>query len=176
MAIEGGCQWIQLSCADDTDDTIRELAAELIPLCRESSTILTIENHPQIAKELGMHGIHITLGSGLNAAAVRQDFGPEAIIGTDVADAASIAALKGADIDYVTLPSSLADKRRAEIVALATLTGNEIPIVFEDDYTTDNVTDALRYGASCVCTGRKIVTADNPVEYTRNLLSTLNNY
>ena len=173
MVIEGGCQWIQLSCADADDATIRELAAELIPLCRESDTILMLENHPDLAKELGLHGIHITLGSGLNAASVREDFGPEAIIGIEVTDAASITALKGADIDYVSLPATISHADRAAIVALAAQGGNEMPVVFEGDYTVDNVTDALRHGASGVCTGSAIVTADDPVSYTTQMIDTL---
>ena len=173
MVIEGGGQWIQLHLPDADDAHIRELAAELIPLCRETATILMLENRPFLAKELGLHGVHITLDSGLNAKKIREDFGPEAIVGVEVKEPSSIIALKDADIDYVTLSASLDDARRKEIVDVAAAAGNIIPVVFEGNYTPDNVAQTLTLGAAGVCTGKHITEAKDPVSYTEQMLKVL---
>lgn len=173
MVIEGGCGWIQLSLPDKSDIEIRDLATELIPLCKESSTILTIENRPEFAKELGLHGVHISLGSGLNACKVREDLGPEAIVGTEVVDVESILALRNADIDYVTLSESLTDDQRVNIVNQAVMAKNIIPIVFKGSYTPFTAAETVRLGASGIATGQNIIMSDNPVDYTEKILESL---
>lgn len=175
MVIEGGCAWIQLHLPDADDTEIRELAAELIPLCKETSTILMLENRPELAKELGLHGVHLTLDSGFNAAKIREDFGPEAIIGIEVAEPSAILALKGADIDYVSLPSSLGDEKRKHIVDEANSAGNEMPVVFEGNYGPEDAGYVTSLGASGICTGSRIAQAHDPVEYTGRLIDALRN-
>lgn len=168
MAIEGGCTWIQLQLPEAEDSEVRELCSELIPLCRESSTILTIEDRPELAKELGLHGVHITADSGLNAAHVREDFGPEAIIGVEVNEPASILALKGADIDYVTLRMPL--ERAARVMETACNGGNTIPIVYGGAMSLDNLADVFAAGASGLLVGGDIACADDPVRRTEEYL------
>ena len=34
MVIEGGCQWVQLRMKDASDDEVRRVAEEIIPLCK----------------------------------------------------------------------------------------------------------------------------------------------
>ena len=174
MAIEGTCQWIQLHLPEGTDDSeVRELAAELVPLCKETATILMLENRPELAQELGLHGVHITLDSGLNAANIREQFGPEAIIGVEVTEPSSILALKGADIDYVTLPPFLSIEKRSEIVREAQKGGNEMPVVFAGDFRIEDTPETIAAGASGICTGKYIVEAHDPVKYTEDLIKAL---
>lgn len=176
MFIEGGGAWIQLHVPDADDSMIRELASELIPLCRETSTILMLENRPELAKELGLHGLHITLDSGLDASFIRESFGPEAIIGVEVTEASSIVALDKADIDYVTLPAFLSEEKKAGIVRLTREADCNMPIVFEGDFSLENVEKPLILGASGICTGKHIIEAHDPVEYTEKLIGLLRNF
>ena len=174
MAIEGGCSWIQLHLPDADDAAVRELCSELIPLCRESSTILMLENRPELAKELGLHGVHITADSGLNAARVREDFGPEAIVGIDVDEPASILALKGADIDYVTLHMSV--DRAAHVIATAAEGGNTMPVVYGGAMSIDDIPAVMNAGVSGVIVGADIANADDPVSRTAEILGRLSEY
>lgn len=170
MVIEGGCEWIQLHLPTWDDSAIRELARLLIPLCKESSTILTLENRPELAKELGVHGIHLTSDSGLKAAEIREEFGPEAIIGTDVRTAAEIIALKDSDIDYVTVSEDIPNADKKEIIEQAALAGNIMPVVARGKFLLEDVHDIFRTGISGICTGAYINEADDPVEYTALLI------
>lgn len=171
MAIEGGCAWIQLHLPGADDAAIREICTELIPLCRETSTILTIENRPELAKELGLHGLLITADSGLNARSVRDEFGPEAIIGIQVADPAAIISLKGADIDYAVLAMDI--DRAARVIKQAAEAGNTMPVVLAGDFTLDQVPAVMAAGASGILTGAEIAGADDPVGCTEQFLNAL---
>ena len=44
---------------------IRDTTSEIIPLCQECSAFLTIEDNPELAKELSIHGVHLTKGGRL---------------------------------------------------------------------------------------------------------------
>lgn len=176
MVIEGGCSWIQLHLPHHSDSELRDLASQLIPLCKESETILMLEDRPELAKELGLHGVHITINSGLDPLKIREDFGPEAIIGIEVDNVERILTLQKADIDYVTLPESISDNRRVEITNAALINKNILPIVYKGAYSVDSVSQALLTGASGVCTGSFMINDEDPVEYTRQMIQRLNNY
>lgn len=173
MVIEGGCSWIQLHMPQADDSVIRELSSELIPLCKETSTILMLENKPHLAQELGLHGVHLTLDSGLDARKIREEFGPEAIIGVEVGIAASILALKGADIDYVTLPYGMSLKQCQEIIDTAAKGGNEMPVVICSDYGVEDLQSVMATGAQGICTGNRIICAADPVTYCERMIDTL---
>lgn len=173
MVIEGGCGWIQLHIDEMEDASTRELATELIPLCRETSTILMLENKPDLAKDLGLHGVHITLDSGLNARKIREEFGPEAIIGVEVGDASSVLFLKDADIDYCSLPENFTSAQRRRIVRDVREAGCMTPIVFAGNFAYEDIEALLSEGARGICTGKTIMEATNPVSYTERLLTKL---
>lgn len=174
MFIEGGGAWIQLSDHGLSDERICELSVELIPLCKETSTILMLENRIELAKELGLHGVHLGRGIEIPPRTVREDLGAEAIIGVEVASPQAILALKGRDIDYVTLAPGMSLDQYAEIIAIATEGGNTMPVVLTGDYHIDDSTKVLATGASGVAVCRCIADADDPVSYTEQFISSLN--
>lgn len=173
MVIEGGCEWVQLRLHDSDAGRIREICEELIPLCKETKTTLILEDNPELARELGIHGFHISLASGIDAIRLRTDYGPEAIIGVEVDNVDQIMSLKGADIDYVTLSPRLSDEQRVEICSRAAMLGNELPIVFEGEYKIDDAPRLLLMGASGICTGRFIVEAAVPTMYCADFIAAL---
>ena len=177
MAIEGNCGWIQLHMPDADDSEVREVCAELIPLCKETSTILTLEDRPELARELGIHGVHLTAAAGVSARSVRENLGPEAIIGAEVADAQSIITLKGADIDYVTLPPSLDRTRCAGIIDAATSAGCGIPVVVSAPRNINPQEIAALMAdthAAGVAMSSTVITAEpDPADTVRKIIDTL---
>lgn len=174
MFIEGGGGWILLRTDSLSDDRIRELSAELIPLCKETSTILTIENQPELAEDLGVHGIFLTSESGKSAPVIREKFGAEAIIGVEVGSSQAILCLKGRDIDYVSLKPDLSFEQAREIIKEANEAGNEMPVVLTGNFGIEDVDDILATGALGVATGDKIVSDSDPVKYTEEFIKRLN--
>lgn len=174
MAIEGGCRWIQLHLPDLTDEDIKAIAPDIIALCREASAFLMIEDRPELAKELGLHGVHVRTITDRSAAKIREELGPEAVIGVDVASAAAVMALRNADIDYVTLPADMPVEEITELVSTVRDTGIETPIVATGDITPEDALVYMASGVSGIATGRPIIDAHDPVKETELMLATLN--
>ncbi|MDE6395657.1 MAG: thiamine phosphate synthase [Muribaculaceae bacterium] len=174
MFIEGGGAWIQLKSEGLSDDRIRILANELIPLCKESSTILTIEDRPELAKELGVHGVYLSAGAEKSAAAVREEFGAEAIIGVEVGSSQAILSLKGRDIDYVTLRPGVSQEEASRIIKEANEAGNEMPIVLIGSFSIDDAEWIMSTGASGIATGHSIISSSDPVKFTEDFIAKLN--
>ncbi len=172
MAIEGGCAWVRFAPGDMSDADIREVAAELIPLCKENGTILTIENHIEMAKDLGLHGVHLR-SCGKNPLEVREMLGPEAIIGVEAPSAVTAIGLKGKDIDYVSYPSGWSLDKLAEKISAARGAGLELPIVADGDFTPDEIPSVLAAKASGVGIGAAIADSADPVAATAATLAAL---
>lgn len=175
MAIEGGCKWIQIHCPEMNDADLRSEAAELIPLCRETATILMLEDRPELARELGLHGIHLRRHD-IAPALVREDMGPEEIIGVEIASLQGALALNGLDIDYAAVSPSLDAEARHSLIASIREAGVELPLVAEGSFSIEAAKAEVRqFGASGVCTSHHIVDSADPVEYTSRMISALEN-
>ncbi len=59
MAIDGGCRWVQLRMKNATDDEVREVAAEIIPMCQENDVFLIIDDRVELVNELRVSGVHL---------------------------------------------------------------------------------------------------------------------
>lgn len=173
MAIEGGCRWIQLHLPDLTDDDIKEMASGIIDLCRESAAFLMLEDRPELAKDLGLHGVHLKSLTDRSAAKIREELGPEAVIGVETGDAASILALRNADIDYVTLPAQMSLDEIAALVHTVREAGIEMPVVASGDIAPEQVEAYLSAGVSGIATGMPIILSKDPVAAVEATLSAL---
>lgn len=175
MAIEAGCRWIQLHLPDLSDDEIKAIAPDIIALCKESAAFLMIEDRPELAKELGLHGVHVKTISDRSAAKIREELGPEAVIGVDVASAAAVMALRSADVDYVTLPADMRPGEIAELVSTVRDADIEMPIVATGDFDPEDALVYMAAGVSGIATGKKLIEAHDPVKEIELMISTLNN-
>lgn len=171
MVIEGGCGWIVISERHD-GDWLRTHADEFLPLCRETGIIVTVENRPELAKELGVHGVWLT-DTEVSPMKVREELGPEAIIGVRAESPATVSALKGMDADYASVDMALGLERIAELVEQCRQGGIQTPIVGVGDVSLETLPDLLATGISGVCTGASIMDAVNPPEYTDRMISAL---
>ena len=173
IALDGGCRWIQLNLSDMSDEDIRAIASDIIKLCKEAASFLTIEDHTELAKELSLHGVHIKNITDRSAGKIREELGPEAVIGVDVASAAAVMALRSSDIDYVTLPADMPLDEIAEFVITVRDAGIETPIVATGDITPDDALVYLATGVSGIATGRLLIEASDPVEEVKLMLKNL---
>lgn len=172
MAINGGCTWVQLHLPDCDDAQIKSIASEIIPICREAGIILTIEDRPDLAQELGLHGVHITT-PGANARQIRQDLGAEAIIGINVSSAQGVPTLEKLDIDYVTIAPEISTEQAKDIVKTVRSVGCVIPIVLTGNYNCLDINIIRQTGVDGVATGSKLMQADNPTDAISQLLTAL---
>ena len=172
MAIEGGCKWVVLDVPSLTDAEVRELAADLVPLCRETSTILTITDRVELAKELGLHGVVLTPASPLSARAARELCGPEAIIGVQVSVASSAMALTGIDVDYVVFPADVPVATVGENVEALRIAKFVLPVVATVDSMPD-IALVKVLGINGLAMGVPLANASDPVAATEEVVSLL---
>ncbi|MDE6160168.1 MAG: thiamine phosphate synthase [Muribaculaceae bacterium] len=173
MAIEGGCHWVELDLPGVSDDFLRATALELKNLCQETGTFLTIANRPDMAREAGLHGVQLRGSLAAQAAVLREEFGAEAIIGIEAANAADILNVRNLDIDYATLPANMPLEEVEKTVAAVRASEVQLPIVARGEFTPDEAITAIVAGASGVAVSDAISFASDPVEATRLLIDAL---
>ncbi len=186
MVIEGGCRWIQLRMKDATDEEVKAVATELIPLCRETDTFLIIDDRVELVNELRVSGVHLGK-EDMDPRQARELLGPHAIIGCTANTADDILALRGVDVDYIglgpvrhtttkaRLALTLGVGGVADVMARVRAAGMTIPVVAIGGVTADDVPALMAAGVNGVAVSGAIITAPDPVEYTAALLEKLNN-
>ena len=186
MVIEGGCRWVQLRMKDASYDELKATALDIIPMCRESDTILIIDDNVELVKELRVHGVHLGKDD-MPPAKAREYLGPHAIIGVTANTADDILAMKGLDVDYIGLGpfrTTTTKKRLSPVIGLdgyrhimTTIgqAGNQLPVVAIGGITLDDVDSIMSTGVQGIAMAGSIIRAEDPVQYTREVLSRLNN-
>lgn len=184
MAIEGGCRWIQLRMKDASDEEVREIANELIPLCKENDTFLIIDDRVDLVNELKVSGVHLGKHD-MDPLEARELLGPHAIIGITANTAEDIIRYKGKDIDYVglgpvhftTTKEKLAPELGYEgvkkVIDEIRAAGVDFPIVAIGGITAEDIEPLLAAGVNGVAVSGSIINADDPVDYTAKLLERL---
>ncbi len=184
MVIEGGCRWIQLRMKDATDEEVRQVALELIPMCQETDTFLIIDDRVELVNELKVSGVHLGKDD-MSPREARELLGPHAVIGVTANTADDILALKGIDVDYVGLgPFRHTTTKRnlapvlglegyRDIVSRVRAEGIELPIVAIGGITADDVEPLMATGVSGIAMSGAIIGADDPVSYTSRIITML---
>lgn len=186
MAIEGGCRWIQLRMKDASDEEVRQVALEIIPMCQETDTFLIIDDRVNVVNDLKVSGVHLGKDD-MPAREARELLGPHAVIGVTANTADDILALRGIDVDYVGLGPfrhTTTKERLApvlglegyrDIVARVRAEGIELPIVAIGGITAADIEDIMATGVSGVAVSGAIIGADDPVAATSEIIEKLQN-
>lgn len=171
LAIQAGCGWIQVCTDGIPEQEIRDHMSVIVNECREQGVILTIEDNPDLATEMGVHGVYISVTS-CNARALREKLGAEAIIGIATASALSVGTLAALDIDYVTMPENTDIVAAASFVKIVRSAGVNTPIVAVGEYAAANITDMIAVGVNGFALSLEdIKPASNPIQAIDCLLS-----
>jgi len=185
MVIEGGCRWVQIRMKEASDNEVRRVVEEVIPLCQETGTILVLDDRVELTMELRVHGVHLGKHD-MPPAKAREYLGPHAIIGSTANTAADILALKGIDVDYVGLgPFRFTETKKnlspvlgldgcRSVVDAVRAGGCELPIVAIGGITIDDVEPLMATGVNGIAMSGAIICADDPAEYTSRVIDRLN--
>lgn len=184
MAIEGGCQWVQLRMKDASEEEIRQTALEIIPMCQENGTFLIIDDHVSLVNDLKVSGVHLGR-EDMDPLEAREILGPHAIIGITANTADDIIKYKGKDVDYVglgpfrftTTKKKLAPQLGIEgyrdIVEKVRAAGVELPIVAIGGIVLDDIDALMATGINGIAMSGAIINAPDPVAYTSEVLEKL---
>lgn len=184
MAIEGGCRWIQLRMKDASDDEVRQVAMEIIPMCRETDTFLIIDDRVELVNELKVSGVHLGKND-MDPLEAREILGPHAIIGITANTAEDIIRYKGNDVDYVglgpfrhtttkkNLSPVLGIEGYTSVISQVRQAGVELPIVAIGGITIDDIDAIMATGVNGIAVSGAIINAPDPVEYTNHIMQKL---
>ena len=184
MAIEGGCQWVQLRMKDASEEEIRQTALEIIPMCQENGTFLIIDDHVSLVNDLKVSGVHLGK-EDMDPLEAREILGPHAIIGITANTADDIIKYKGKDVDYVglgpfrftTTKKKLAPQLGIEgyrdIVEKVRAAGVELPIVAIGGIVLVDIDALMATGINGIAMSSAIINAPDPVAYTSEVLEKL---
>ncbi|MDE5845543.1 MAG: thiamine phosphate synthase [Muribaculaceae bacterium] len=172
MAIEGGCRWIELSSKqNDNATSLRDIALEIIPLCTEKDTFMTIDHDVNLVNDLKVHGVHLTPGDMLPKEA-REFLGPHAVIGVTVSTPDEVIAFKSADIDYVRVegyPEVSLDEYK-QFVNRVREAGITTPIVAAGRISDEDIKPLLNAGVSGITISDAVVGSTDPTAYIKHCL------
>lgn len=175
--IEGGCRWISLREKDLTFRERRALLSELLALARPAGALVTVHGDVVAALETGADGVH--LQDVADVALVRDTLPPESLVGVSCHSVAEVRAAASAGADYVTLspifptPSKPGYGPALGVGALSQARDAGIPVVALGGVTAENGWSCLAAGATAVAVMGPLMSAREPVEFTRKLVQSL---
>lgn len=186
MVIDGGCRWVQLRMKNFTDEEVKSVAEEIIPLCQETETILVIDDRVELTMELKVHGVHLGKND-MPAVDAREYLGAGAIIGVTANTADDIISFKKIDVDYVGLGPFRFTSTKEKLSPILGLdayrtilnevraAGIELPVVAVGGITLDDIPELMKTGINGVAMSSAIINAENPTDYTRKVIENLYN-
>ena len=165
---------------DTPVEEVKKVALELLPLCKQYEAVMIIDDHVELAKEVGADGVH--LGKmDMNPKDARAILGDRFIIGGTCNSFDDILAIKD-DVDYIgcgpfrftTTKKKLAPvlglEGYQEIVWKCREQGINIPIVAIGGITKDDVRKVLHSGPNGIAISGGILSAADPKTETEEIL------
>lgn len=180
--IQGGCKWVQIRMKNASDDEISQVVDEVKDLCKEHEVFLILNDRVELAKKLGVDGVHLGK-EDMSASEARQILGAEAVIGVTVNTVNDIERLRYLDIDYFGVgPFRFTETKQnlspiigldgyREIANHIRKEGIEIPTVAVGGITLEDVTDIMKTGINGIAVSGAIAKSSDIISTTRGFLS-----
>ncbi len=182
--LEGGCKWIQIRMKEASDDEIRKVVDQIMPLCAEKEAFIILNDRVELCKELELSGVHLGKTDMLPSKA-RLELGPAAIIGVTVNTFEDILAVRALDIDYLGMGPYAFTKTKEKLAPQLGLDGIaalcremeekeiEIARVAVGGITYEDVVPLMKSGVNGIAVSGAIAFADDMVEETKRFLKAL---
>lgn len=183
--VDGGCKWVQLRMKDSTHEEIEETARRAKEICSAAECILVVDDHVDIAKSVGLDGVHLGKND-MPPAKAREYLGEEFIIGATANTFDDIQELRHLDIDYIGLgPFRFTSTKEhlspilglegyRDIIARKKAESINLPIVAIGGITFDDVEALMQTGVDGIAVSGSIVNAQNPTDETQRFIESLN--
>lgn len=185
--LQGGCRWIQLRMKDATREELLRTGRQLRELCTAYGATLIVDDHVDIAQQIGADGVHLGK-SDMSPADARCILGENMVIGATANALEDIerATLLGAD--YIGLgPFRFTQTKKnlspiigmegyRTIVAQCRERGILLPIVAIGGITAADITDIMESGVTGIALSGALLHADSPTQETKNIVEIINHY
>lgn len=181
LALAGGCRWVQLRMKNVQPENIKPVAAEALRMCREAGATFIIDDHVNLAKEVGADGVHL----GRNDMPVDQAraiLGPDFIIGGTANTVDDIITHWNRGADYIgcgpfrftttkeKLSPVLGLDGYRNIIAGMRQHGIDLPIVAIGGITAEDIPAILSTGVTGIALSGSVLRASDPAAEMRRIL------
>lgn len=182
MALEGGCQWIQLRMKDATVDAIRPIALDIKDLCDTYDAILIIDDHVELAKEVQADGVHLGK-SDMSIDEARRILGTDFIIGGTANTYGDIEKHWHAGADYIGCGPFRYTETKKNLSPIVGLEGYEkiidrmfnaeidIPVVAIGGITIDDLPAIMKTGVNGIALSGTVLRAEDPVKEMKKIMT-----
>jgi len=172
--IAGGADLLQLRAKGHDMEGIRDVAKEILPICRAAGVPFIINDYPELAAELDADGVHVGQDDGPLAAA-REMIGSGKIIGRSTHSLVQARAALDEGFDYIGFgplfptPTKLGRPGigLADISAMQSDVGSKIPAFCIGGIKRANLPEVVAAGARRVVIVSDLLTAGNIESATR---------
>jgi len=174
--LEGGVGMIQLRAKSQDLATIRSIALQAAPVCRDAGVPFLLNDHPQLVAETGADGVHVGQDD-LPVAEVRAMLGPGAIIGLSTHSVAQAVDSRGAD--YIGFGPLFATPTKPDYkpVGLQDVADVhrrvQVPVFCIGGIKLDNLGEILAAGAQRAVIVSGILKSSDPAAYCRACMKVL---
>lgn len=172
--IAGGADLLQLRAKGCETAEIRDVAKEILPICRATGVPFIINDFPKLAAELDADGVHIGQDDGPLTAA-RETVGPGKIIGRSTHSLMQARAALDEGFDYIGFgplfptPTKLGRPGigLADVATMQSEVGVKIPAFCIGGIKRANLPEVLESGARRVVIVSDLLTAEDVESATR---------
>ena len=181
--LTGGADLLQLRAKNHGLEEIRGFGRIIAPLCRDAGVPFIVNDHPQLAVELGADGLHLGQDDGALADA-RAIVGPDMIVGrsTHSPDQARTALAEG--FDYIGFgplfptPTKLGRPGIGleDVAIVEREVGARIPVFCIGGIQRSNLPQVLAAGARRVVIVSDLLTAADTASAAREAVETVRNF
>jgi len=176
--LAGGVDLVQLRAKGTPLDAIAALARPLQCLCTAAGVPFLLNDHPQLAADLGLDGVHVGQGD-LSVAAARRLLGPGRIIGKSSSSLAEAVTAAAEEPDYLGFGPIFATptKDQAPITSLEEIRRVQeavsLPVYCIGGIKRENLATVLAAGARHVVIISGILQAPDIAAYCREVKALL---
>ena len=172
--VAGGADLLQLRAKGCETEEIRDVAKEILPICRAAGVPFIINDFPELAAELDADGVHIGQDDGPLTAA-RETVGPGKIIGRSTHSIMQARAALDEGFDYIGFgplfptPTKLGRPGigLADVATMQSEVGVKIPAFCIGGIKRANLPEVLESGARRVVIVSDLLTAEDVESATR---------
>ena len=187
MALEGGCQWIQLRMKDTSAEEVLKTAESTRKLCRQYDAVFLLDDYVELVERSGADGVHL----GKNDMPIdeaRRLLGRDKIIGGTANTFEDVKRIYSAGADYIgcgpfrftttkkKLSPILGLDGYSRIIEQMNAYGINIPVIAIGGILLQDVSDIMQTGVSGVAISGAILNAnndDNPVITMKRFINEL---
>lgn len=152
----GGAPILQLRMKGSPTSKIKEIAKEIQGLKKEFSFLFLINDHPEMAKEIGADGVHLGQDD-LSVKKARQILGPDKIIGQSTHNLEEARRALEAGVEYIACGAIFPTKTKPPGHPVIGLEGlkeilelSDCPVVAIGGIHRENINEVLSTGVSSI--------------------------